>query len=59
MGLGAIRPNAEADSVAVLEITSIPTASGSFRPTEESPLPADRIAETAVIDRITVLMEYW
>ncbi|GAA0460731.1 hypothetical protein GCM10008985_16510 [Halococcus dombrowskii] len=45
MGLGAIRPNAEADSVAVLEITSIPTASGSFRPTEEYPLPTDRIAE--------------
>ncbi|GAB7011052.1 hypothetical protein JCM31271_29950 [Halorubrum trueperi] len=44
MGRGTIRPNAEADSVAVLEITSIPTASGSFRPTEEYLLPADRVA---------------
>jgi hypothetical protein len=59
MGRGGIRPNAEADSVAVLEITSIPTASGSFRLTEKYPLPADRIAENGGINRITVLMEYW
>jgi hypothetical protein len=59
MGWDATRPNAEADSVAVLELTSIPTASGSFRPTKEYPPPSDRIAENGGIDRITVLMEYW
>jgi hypothetical protein len=59
MGRGAIRPNAEADSVAVLELTSIPTASGSFRLTEESPSRRKESLETGGSDRITVLMEYW